>query len=349
MTCSKRRVFLHTAAKASLPSLGISALKTTATSLAGLSTALMLRSAQAQAERYPIHPITMVVPFPPGGVADTVGRPMAEAMGRMLGQPIVIENKAGAGGALGMAHVARAKPDGYTLLMALVSISTIPVADEVLGRPASFSLQQLTPIARITADPTVLAVRADAPYKTYAEFERYVKAHQGKLNYGSSGNYGTMHVPMEMLKLARELKITHVPYKGAGPAVLGLLGGEIDLVATGPASILSHVKTGKIRVLAHWGKDALQSMPDVPSLEQLGVPIQFSQWSGIFVPTGTPSTVIEQLRQVAKQAAIDAKVQGTITKAGSPIQYLDAPEFAQFWANDAKLLAEVVRRIGKVD
>ncbi|NCX62760.1 MAG: hypothetical protein EBW84_08525, partial [Betaproteobacteria bacterium] len=124
------------------------------------------------------------VPFPPGGVADTVGRPMAEAMGRMLGQAVIVENKAGAGGALGMAQVARAKPDGYTLLMGLVSISTIPVADEVLGRTPAFSLQQLTPIARVTADPTVLAVRADAPYKNYAEFERYVKANQGKLNYG---------------------------------------------------------------------------------------------------------------------------------------------------------------------
>ncbi|NCV60732.1 MAG: tripartite tricarboxylate transporter substrate binding protein, partial [Betaproteobacteria bacterium] len=240
----------------------------------------MLPLAQAQSDRFPVRPITMVVPFPPGGVADTVGRPMAEAMGRMLGQAVIVENKAGAGGALGMAQVARAKPDGYTLLMGLVSISTIPVADEVLGRTPAFSLQQLTPIARVTADPTVLAVRADAPYKNYAEFERYVKANQGKLNYGSSGNYGTMHVPMEMLKLERELKITHVAYKGAGPAVLALLAGEIDLVATGPASILSQVKAGKLRVLAHWGKEPLQSLPEVPSLEQLGVPIQFSQWSG---------------------------------------------------------------------
>ncbi|NDA70944.1 MAG: tripartite tricarboxylate transporter substrate binding protein [Betaproteobacteria bacterium] len=309
----------------------------------------MLPLAQAQSDRFPVRPITMVVPFPPGGVADTVGRPMAEAMGRMLGQAVIVENKAGAGGALGMAQVARAKPDGYTLLMGLVSISTIPVADEVLGRTPAFSLQQLTPIARVTADPTVLAVRADAPYKNYAEFERYVKANQGKLNYGSSGNYGTMHVPMEMLKLERELKITHVAYKGAGPAVLALLAGEIDLVATGPASILSQVKAGKLRVLAHWGKEPLQSLPEVPSLEQLGVPIQFSQWSGIFVPSGTPASIIEQLRQAAKQAASDPKVQSTITNAGSPIQYLDAPDFAQFWARDAKLLADIVRRIGKVE
>ena len=332
-----RRTLLQTLATLSLTGLG---------SLLALSS---IHPAMAQAEKFPSKPVTMIVPFPPGGVADIVGRPMAEAMGRILGQPVVVENKAGAGGAVGMAQVARAKPDGYTVLMALVSISTIPVADEVLGRPAAFSLQQLTPIARITADPTVLAVRADAPYKTFAEFERYVKANQGKLNYGSSGTYGTMHVPMEMLKLERDLKITHVPYKGAGPAVLGVLGGEIDLVATGPASVLSHVKAGKIRVLAHWGKEPLKSMPEVPSLEQLGVPVQFSQWSGIFVPSGTPAPVIEQLRLAAKQAAGDPKVQAAINAAGSPIQYLDAPEFAQFWAKDSKSLAEVVRRIGKVD
>lgn len=332
-----RRTLLQTLATLSLTGLG---------SLLALSS---IHPAMAQAEKFPSKPVTMIVPFPPGGVADIVGRPMAEAMGRILGQSVVVENKAGAGGAVGMAQVARAKPDGYTVLMALVSISTIPVADEVLGRPAAFSLQQLTPIARITADPTVLAVRADAPYKTFAEFERYVKANQGKLNYGSSGTYGTMHVPMEMLKLERDLKITHVPYKGAGPAVLGVLGGEIDLVATGPASVLSHVKAGKIRVLAHWGKEPLKSMPEVPSLEQLGVPVQFSQWSGIFVPSGTPAPVIEQLRLAAKQAAGDPKVQAAINAAGSPIQYLDAPEFAQFWAKDSKSLAEVVRRIGKVD
>jgi len=332
-----RRRFLQNLLSTSLAGFG---------SLSGMS---LLGPAMAQTEKFPTRPITMVVPFPPGGVADIVGRPMAEAMGRILGQSVIVENKAGAGGALGMAQVARARPDGYTVLMALVSISTIPVADEVLGRPPAFSLQQLAPIARITADPTVLAVRADAPYKTFAEFERYVKANQGKLNYGSSGTYGTMHVPMEMLKLERDLKIAHVAYKGAGPAVLGVLGGEIDLVATGPASILSHVKAGKIRVLAHWGKESLSSMPEVPSLEQLGVPIQFSQWSGIFVPAGTPIPVVDQLRQAARQAANDPKVQSAINAAGSPIQYLDAPEFAQFWAKDSKSLADVVRRIGKVD
>jgi tripartite-type tricarboxylate transporter receptor subunit TctC len=301
------------------------------------------------AEVYPSRPVTMVVPFPPGGVADTVGRPVAESMAQFLGQPIVVDNKAGAGGGIGMAQVARSKPDGLTLLMALVSISTIPVADEVLGRSPSFVLNQFKPIARFTADPTVLAVRADAPWQTFQEFVDYVRKNPDKLNFGSSGNYGTMHVPVEMLKLELSLKMTHVPYKGAGPAVLGLLGKEIDFVATGPSSIVAQVKAGKVRVLAHWGEGRLAALPDVPSLKSLGVNIQFDQWSGLFVPASTPDPIIQRLRQAARAAAQDEKVISTILKAGSPIEYLDAPEFQSYWDADAKVLDRIVRKIGRVE
>ncbi|MFM1788301.1 MAG: hypothetical protein RLZZ166_768 [Pseudomonadota bacterium] len=303
----------------------------------------------AQAAGYPDRPITMIVPFPPGGVADTVGRPVAEAMSRALGQPVVIENKGGAGGAIGMRQVATAKADGYTILMGLVSISTIPVADEVLGRPPSFTLNQFTPIARITADPTVLAVRAESPWKTYKDFIDYAKANPDKINFGSSGNYGTMHVPMEMLKLETGTKMTHVPYKGAGPAVIGLLGDEVQALSTGPSSIGAQVKAGKIRVLAHWGTAKLESMPEVPSLKSLGVNAQFAQWSGVFAPAGTPEAVVKRLRDAAKAAANDPKVKEAIIKAGSPVMYMDAPEFAKYWADDAKVLAGVVKKIGKVE
>jgi len=214
--------------------------------------------------QYPDRPVTMTVPFPPGGVADTVGRPVAEAMGAALKQPVVIENKAGAGGGIGMAHVAKSKPDGYTILMALSSLVVLPEADKILGRAPAFQVKDLVPIARITADPTVLAVRADSPWKTYAEFVAYAKANPGKLNFGSSGNYGTMHIPMAMLMNATDTKMTHVPYTGAGPAIVGLLGGQVDALATGPASILQHVQAGKVRVLAHWGEARLAVLPDVP-------------------------------------------------------------------------------------
>jgi tripartite-type tricarboxylate transporter receptor subunit TctC len=325
-------------------------MKTLGTALAAalLASLTLAGSAFAQAA-YPDQAITMIVPFPPGGVADTVGRPVAEALARELGQTVVVENRSGAGGATGIGAASRAPADGYTLLMSLSSISILPEADKILGRKPQFTLEQFKPIARFTADPTVLVVRADAPWKTLADFVADVKAKPGKYNYGSSGNYGTMHVPMEMLKSSAGISLTHIPYTGAGPAVLALLGGQVDALSTGPASVLSHIKAGKLRALAHWGDKPLASMPDVPSLKQLGQPVQFAQWSALFVPAGTPDAIVQKLRAAAKKAATDPQVVATISRAGSPIEYLDAPEFQAYWDADAKLMTEAVRRIGKVE
>jgi tripartite-type tricarboxylate transporter receptor subunit TctC len=291
----------------------------------------------------------MVVPFPPGGVADTVARPMAEAMSRDLKQSVVIENKAGAGGAIGMAHAAKAKPDGYTVLMALSSYTVLPEADKVLGRTPQYQLADLKPVARVTADPTVLAVRAESPWKTYAEFIAAARAAPGKITFGSSGNYGTMHMPMAMLALSQGVQMTHVPYTGAGPAIIGLLGGQVDALSTGPASIVQHVKAGKVRVLAHWGEGRLASLPDVPSLRELGVPVEYAQWSGIFVPAGTPEPVVARLREAAKAAANDERVKQVLGTAGSPILYLDAPEFQRYVDADAAKMSDVVKKVGKLE
>ena len=310
---------------------------------------LTLSSLLSAQETWPTRPITMIVPFPPGGVADTVGRPIAEALSRQLGQSVIVENKAGAGGGIGMAFVAKAKPDGYTILMALSSISIIPEADKILGKEPSFSLNQLKPIARITADPTVLIVRSDSPWKTYSEFAADMKKNPGKFNFGSSGNYGTMHVPMEMLKIADKFRMTHIPYTGAGPAIIGLLGGQVDAIATGPSSIVQHIKSGKVRALAHWGDGRLTSLPDVPSFKELGVKIEFAQWAGIFVPSNTPDVIVNKLRDAAKLAVNDERVKSVINASGSPIQYLDAPEFSTYWAKDANRMAETVKKIGKVE
>ena len=239
--------------------------------------------AAAQAP-YPSKPITMIVPFPPGGLADLVARPVAEAMSRDLGQPVVIENKGGAGGGIGMGYAAKAAPDGYTILLALSSFSVIPEADAVLGRAPMYSFNALRPIARFTADPTVLAVRAEAPWKTVKDFVEDAKKRPGAINYGSSGNYGTMHVPMEILSQNAGVKMTHVPFTGAGPAVVALLGGQIDAVSSGPATVLQHVKAGKLRVLGHWGNGKLESMPDVPAMKDAGYNAEYAQWSGLFVP-----------------------------------------------------------------
>ena len=300
-------------------------------------------------EKWPSHTITMVVPFPPGGVADTVARPVAEAMSRQLGQPIIIENKAGAGGGVGMAAVSKAKPDGYTILMTLSSISIIPEADKILGKDMSYQINQFKPIARFTADPTVLVVRADSPWSTYEQFLADMKKNSGKYNFGSSGNYGTMHIPMEMIKLNDGFEMKHIPYTGAGPAIIGLLGGQLDAIATGPASIVQHIKSGKVRALAHWGDARLASLPEVKSFKEMGKKIEFAQWSGLFVPAGVPPEIIEKLREAARLAANDEKVKTVLEGAGSPVQYLDAPGFQTYWNADAKKMADVVKTIGKVE
>ena len=303
----------------------------------------------AGAADFPDHAITMIVPFPPGGVADTVARPVAEAMGRELGQPVIIENKAGAGGGIGMGQAAKAKPDGYTILLSLSSYTVLPEADKILGRAPLYQPDQLKPVARFTADPTVFVVRADAPWKTWAEFAAAARANPGKFTYGSSGNYGTMHVPMEMLLAAAGIKMTHVPYTGAGPAIVGLLGGSIDAVATGPATIVQQVNAGKLRALAQWGNARLVALPDVPTFHELGTNVDYAQWSGLFVPAGTPDAVVKRLREAARAAANDDRVKQVMTTAGSPIQYLDTPEFQRYVDADAAKMADVVKRIGKVE
>lgn len=298
---------------------------------------------------FPSRSLTMLVPFPPGGVADTVGRPVAEAMGRALKQTLVVENKGGAGGGIGMAQVARSKADGYTVLMALSSVVVLPEADKVLKRAPMFTLDQLKPIARFTADPTVLVVRAESPWKTYAEFMAAARASPGAITFGSSGNYGTMHVPMEQLKASTGTFMLHVPYTGAGPAVLAVLAGQVDAVSTGPSSVVQQIRAGKLRALAHWGEGRLSALPDVPSLRELGVPVTYSQWSGLFVPAATPEPIVLKLRQAARFAAQDPRAIAALASAGSAFQYMDAPEFERFVQTDARGMVSLVQRIGRVE
>ena len=298
---------------------------------------------------WPSRAITMIVPFPPGGLADLVARPVAEAMSRELGQAVVIENKAGAGGGIGMGLAAKARADGYTVLLALSSLTVIPQADVVLGRAPMFALAELRPLARFTADPTVLAVRADAPWKTVQDFVEDARKRPGAINYGSSGNYGTMHVPMEILSQTAGVKMTHVPFTGAGPAVVALLGGQIDAVSSGPATVLQHIKAGKLRVLAHWGTTRLASMPEVPSLKDAGFDADYAQWSGLFIAQATPEPVAQRLRAAARFAAQDARVKEVILNAGSPVLYQDAADFEKYVQADAKRMGDVVKRIGKLD
>ena len=307
-------------------------------------------AAEASAqEKYPNRPITVVAPFPPGGVADLMARPVAAAMEKVLKNPVVVVNKTGAAGAVGMSYVANSKPDGYTLLMALSSISIIPEADKLFDRKPAYTMDQLVPIALISADPTIFVVNASLPWKNVKEFVEDAKKRPGEISYSSSGVYGTLHMAMEMLSHAAGISLKHVPYAGAGPALTAILGGHVDTLASGPAVVIPHIKGGKLRPLAGWGDKRVAALPDVPTFKELGYDIEFYIWAGLFAPRGTPAPVMKTIRESVKQAVSTADFQSAMEKLQTPIAYLDAPEFQKFWDKDAKMLADAIKRIGKIE
>lgn len=301
------------------------------------------------AQDYPAHPITMVVPFPPGGVADIVGRPLASVMQKSLKQPVVVVNRTGAGGVVGMAYVAKAPADGYTILMGLSSISIFPVSDRINGKTPQYELKDFAPIALVTADPTVLVVRAESPYKTVKDFVEAAKAKPGKINYSSSGVYGTLHVAMEIFANAAGIKLFHVPYQGGGPAVTALLAGQVEASAQGPAAVVGQIKGGKMRALASWGTERLKLLPDIPTFKELGYDAEFYIWSGVFVPAATPAPIVTRLREAVREAANSDEFKAAMEKVQTPIAYLDAPEFQKYWDKDAARLKTALEKIGKVE
>src|SRR5687767_12919814 len=298
---------------------------------------------------YPAKPITMVVPVPPGGVADIVGRPLASQMEKALKQPVVVVNRTGAGGAVGMAAVAKAPPDGYTILMALSSISIFPVSDRISGKPPSYELTDFAPIALITADPTVLVVAADSPWKTLKDFVATAKAYPGQINYSSSGVYGTLHVAMEIFANAAGIKLFHIPYQGGGPALTALLGGQVHALASGPAPAVGQIKGGKVRALASWSTERLPLLPDIPTFKELGYDAEFYIWSGVFAPAPVPTPVLDRLRLAVREAATSDEIKGAMEKVATPVKYLDAPDFQKYWDADAARLKVAVEKIGKVE
>ena len=301
-------------------------------------------------EPYPTRPITLVAPFPPGGIADLTARPVAAAMEKLLKNPVGVVNKTGAAGAVGMQFVATSKPDGYTLLLALSSISIIPEADKLFDRPPAFTVDQFAPIALISADPTILVVPADKPWKTAAEFIEDAKKRPGQISYSSSGVYGTLHMAMELLSHAAGIKLRHVPYAGAGPALTAILGGHVDALASGPAVVLPQIKAGKLRALAGWGDKRVAALPEVPTFKELGYPdAEFYIWAGVFAPRGTPEPVLAKLRDTLRAAVADPDFKAAMDKLETPIAFKQGAEFAGFFETDARRLAQGVRRVGRVE
>ena len=300
-------------------------------------------------DAYPSRPITMVIAFPPGGVADITARPTAFTMEKMLKHRVIIENRPGAAGATGNAYVANAKPDGYTVLMALSSVSVIPEAERLHGRKPPYELAQFAPIALISADPVVLVVRDEAPWKNVSEFISDARQRPGKITYSSSGIYGALHMPFTLLEHATGITLWHVPYNGGGPAIQALLGSQVDVTVGGPATMIGQIKGKRLRPLASFGNKRLAALPDVPTLKELGIDAEYFIWAGLLAPRATPPALQQTLRNAVRQTVEDPEFRAAMAKVETPISYLDAPEFQKFWDADAAKLAEAVKRTGLVE
>jgi tripartite-type tricarboxylate transporter receptor subunit TctC len=299
-------------------------------------------------DAYPSHAITIINPFPPGGAVDVVGRPFAAMLEPLVRQPIVIETKAGAAGQVGAQVAASAKPDGYTLLAHLPSISGFEAVDKTFGRTPKFTRADFIPIARLTEGPLVLVVNDQQPYKTLKELVDDAKKRPDEIIFSSSGLYGALHLPTALFMNAAGVKMRHLPTNGGGPALTAILGNNSQVLVTSIAAASAQMKAGKLRALACFSPKRAAALPDVPTLKELGYNVEFSIWVGLFAPKNTPTPVIAKLRAETKKAAESEQFKTTIANIGDVVAYLDQPEFAKFWDEDAKRVENAVNLIGKV-
>ncbi len=317
--------------------------------LGSAAAALATGTAPAQ-ETYPSRPVTIISPFPPGGATEVVTRPLAATMEPILKQPLVIETKAGAAGQVGAQFAASAKPDGYTILSHITSISGFAEVDRLFGRAVKFTNADFIPIARVVADPCVLLVNDKQPYKTLKEFVDDVKKRPNELIFSSSGLYGALHIPTALFaKAAGDLKLRHLPTAGGGPALTALLGNNSQVLVSSISASNAQIKAGKAKPLAMFGGARSKALPDVPTMKELGYNVEYYLWVGFFAPKGTPDNVITTLRGAIKQGAHSPQFATALANLGQDLAYLDQAEFKAFWEADAKRIEEAVRQIGKVE
>ena len=296
---------------------------------------VMACPAFSQARAWPTRPITLIVPFPPGGAVDISARAVSDKLGRLLGQPVVIDNKAGAGGAIGTGMGAKAAPDGYTLVVTSQSTHVVnPAVSPNLPYDAVNDFAYITLIDRL---PNVLVASGKLPVKNFAEFVRYVKANPGKLNYASSGNGSVAHLSMELLKAKLGLFITHIPYRGAGPALTDLLSGQVQLTWNNLSSNLGMLQNGSLRALAVAAPLRVPQLSDVPTFDELKLPdLNLTSWTGLAAPAKTPEPIIQTLYDAMRSILRDKDTQELWRKRGAML-----PENVR----PAEYRQEVIQRI----
>ena len=302
--------------------------------------ALGMGTVASAQDGYPNKPITMVVPASAGGTTDLAARMTAQALGPVLGQTLVVENKGGGNGNIAAAQVKRAEADGYTLLM---QYSGFHVISPHMGK-SSWELKDFVPVANVLSAPQIVVVRGDLPVNTMQELVAYAKANPMKLNYASSGNGSLQHVTGVQLERAAGVQMMHVPYKGTGPALQDLLGGQVDLTFGTAPPFMPHIQAGKLKVLAVTGKERLPSLPDVPTTAETGFPgVNATSWFAMFAPAGTPAAIVSKLESDVRNALAEPAFQQKARDQGAAADFMDSKALGDMVQRDWDMWAQIVK------
>ena len=318
-----------------------------ALALAGFALAALV-AGTPQAQDYPVRTLKVIVPFSPGGAVDGPMRVIAQELSRRSGQQVVVENKPGAGATIGTELVARAAPDGYTLLLAS---QTNAISATLYTKLAYDPIEDFAPISLIGREPGVLVVIPALPATTFQEFVAYVKERPGQVDYASSGNGSGQHLFAALLASMTGMKMNHIPYKGSGQATTDLLGGQVQVSIPGTAGMVGHIKAGKLRALAVTGSRRSPQLPDVPTVMESGVPgYEAYVWMGLLAPKGTPQPIVDKIHRELMPVLASAEVRNYMATAGIEIVGSTPVEFGKFFRSEKDLWAKVVRETGaKID
>jgi len=310
--------------------------------------ALVLAATAGYGQDYPARAISITVPNPPGGMNQIHAQPLSAVIERLTKQPAPVVNRPGGTAAVGTAYVANQPPDGYNLLVTTPNLFLAIEKDKLYGIKSPYSLDQIAPIALLSADPLIAVVHPSLPVKSVKELVALAKSKPNEIVYSSSGLYGITHVPTEMFLRAAGLKMRHLPTTGGGPAVTQALGGHSQLTVGGLAAVYPYVPSGKLRPIASWGAKPSTSLANVPTLKSLGYDVEAYLWVGVFTTAGVPDPIYSRMRQLIAKAAADPLFKQALENVQVVPDYRDAPDFKPFFDADYKRLAAAVKAIGKL-
>lgn len=308
----------------------------------GAAAASQLPSSIAFAQEYPARNITLVVPFPPGGSPDILGRLLGRKLEAVLGRPIIIENRGGAGGTIGAEAASRAPADGYTLLMG--HIGTLAVAVGIYPHLKYDPLRSFQPISMVARVNNLLAVNPALPVRNVQELIAYARTMPGKLNYASGGNGSAAHIAMEAFIDAAKIQLMHVPYRGTNPAVTDVIAGHVQLTLTGATALLEHVRSGKLRGLGVAGPERLASAPDIPTIAETLPGFEASQWYGVVAPAGVPAPIVQKLNAEIRTAMASPEIVAALARDGAQAWVTSPEEFRTFIAQEIPRWGDLIRR-----